>query len=172
MKIFLWKIVFVFVFFSCRQVSYGAEENLCTLDEVLIASCHLSEKKKRIISFCASADKNLVSYRFGLGSAVELDAVFSNEVPLSRWMDIATYTVYFGFRRGGYSYVFGVPQETLGAKAFLDVERGNKNVMSVDCTDNSFGEKNLNSKAIQDVEDESVRGNGFLFPPVQVLKSP
>lgn len=165
MKVLKWKAIVFFVFFGMHMISYGAEISLCTSDEVMIASCNLNEKKNRVLSFCASPDKKIVNYRFGFSSKIELDAVFSSEAPLSRWVDVATYTVYLGFRRGKYSYVFGVPQETLGAKAFLDVARDNKDVISAECTDNSFGEKNLSSKAIQDVEDESVRNNGFLFPP-------
>lgn len=154
-----------FVFFGMHVTSCGAETSLCTSDEVMIASCHLKEKKNRTLSFCASSDKKKVSYRFGSNSKVELDTVFSIEGPLSRWVDVVTYTVYFGFRHGRYSYVFGVPQETLGAKAFLDVARDNKNVMSAECTDNSFGEKSLSSEAILEVEDGSIRNNKFLFPP-------
>lgn len=94
-----------------------------------------------MLSFCASSDKKKVSYRFGFNSEVELDTVFSIQVPLSRWVDVVTYTVYFGFRGGRYSYVFGVPQETLEAKAFLDVAKDDKDVMTAECTDNYFGEK-------------------------------
>ena len=122
-------------------------------------------RKNRVLSFCASADKKIVNYRFGLSSKVELDAVFSSEAPLSRWVDTATYTVYLGFRRAKYSYVFGVPQETLGARAFLDVAKDNKDLMSAECTDNSFWEKDLGTEAIKEVENEFVRSNSFIFPP-------
>ncbi|MCK1792054.1 hypothetical protein [Pseudomonas violetae] len=165
MKSFELKVVVFLIFSGIHTISHGAETTLCTTDEVMIASCHLNEKKNRILSFCSSADKKVVSYRFGLISKVELDAVFSSEAPLSRWVDTATYTVYLGFRRAKYSYVFGVPQETLGAKAFLDVAKDNKDLMSAECTDNSFGEKDLGSEAIHEVEDEFVRSNGFIFPP-------
>lgn len=165
MNVLKWKVIVFFVFFGVHMISCGSEASLCASDEVMIASCHLNEKKHRVLSFCASPDKRTVSYRFGISSKIELNAVFSNESPLSRWVDVANYTVYLGFRRGKYSYVFGVPQETLGAKAFLDVARDYKDVMNVECTNNSFGEKRLTSKAIQDIEDENVRSNGFLFPP-------
>ena len=33
------------------------------------------------------------------------------------------------------------------------------------CHGNSFGDKDFNSPAISDVEDEVVRGSGFEFPP-------
>lgn len=122
-------------------------------------------RKNRVLSFCAGADKKIVNYRFGLSSKVELDAVFSSEVPLSRWVDTATYTAYLGFRQAKYSYVFGVPQETLGAKAFLDVTKDNKDLMSAECADNSFWKKDLGTEAIKEVENEFVRSNSFIFPP-------
>ena len=165
MKRIEFRVVVFLVLLCIHTVSRGAETNLCTSDEVMIASCHLNEKKSRILSFCASANKKIVNYRFGSSSRVELNVTFSSEAPLSRWVDAATYTVYLGFRRGKYSYVFGVPQETLGAKAFLDVAKDNKDLMSAECTDNSFGEKDLGSEAIHEVADEFVRSNDFLFPP-------
>jgi hypothetical protein len=155
--------VIIFIAFSAvHPISKGAEATLCSSDEVVIASCHLNERSNRIVSFCASADK--INYRFGSSSKMELIAVFSSEDRLSRWVDRATYTVYLGFERAKYSYVFGVPQETLGAKAFLDVSKHHKNLMSAECTDNSFGEKDLVSQVIQEVEDNFVRDNGFIFP--------
>ncbi|MGC6373069.1 hypothetical protein [Pseudomonas sp. K2I15] len=100
-------------FLSCAEFSVFAS------DEVMIASCHLKEKGNKSASFCASSDKEIVNVRLGLGSSVDFNSVFSRAAPLSRWVDAATYTVYLGFRRGEYCYAFGVPQETLGAKAFL-----------------------------------------------------
>lgn len=45
---------------------------------------------------------------------------------LKRWLDLGTYTTYFGFNKGGYSYVLGVPEEKPGAVAFLDVKKMEK----------------------------------------------
>lgn len=75
----------------------------------MIASCHLNEKKRRVVSFCAGVNRGVVSRRLGSVSDIELSAVFSNEAPLSRWLDVVTYTVCLGFRRGRYNYTFGVP---------------------------------------------------------------
>lgn len=147
------------------SASSSAEPNLCTSTEVEIASCELNEKKSRNLSFCADIDNKTISYRFGSRTKKELNIVFSSQAPLSRWVDTATYTVYFGFRRGEYSYVLGIPQETFGAKAFLIVTKNNKTLTDTECTDNSFGEKNWDSDSIQDVDDASVRNNDFLFPP-------
>lgn len=158
-------MVLLFVFSGASVTLRGAEVSFCKSGEVMVASCNLNEKRNRMISFCADVTKQVISYRFGLSSGVEIDSVFVSEKPLSRWVDAATYTVYLGFRRGGYSYVFGVPQETLGAKAFLKVARDNKNIMNSECTDNSFGEKGFGSEAIQEVSDELVREHCFTFPP-------
>lgn len=150
--------------------SYSAGFSLCAPDELIIASCQLEEAKSRTVSFCASADRAMVSYRFGLSTNVEINSVFFSDRTLSRWVDLATYTVYLGFRRGEYSYVFGVPQERSGAKSFLDVFKDNKAVMSAKCTDNSFGEKDVRSSAIKEVADEFVRGYGFVFPPNDIAE--
>ncbi|WP_139208485.1 MULTISPECIES: hypothetical protein [unclassified Pseudomonas] len=141
------------------------EANLCTPNEIMIASCRLDEKKQRTVSFCSSADQKRVTYRIGTVSTMEMDVTFPEDSRLYRWVDRATYTVYFGFRVMKYAYIFGVPQETFGAKAFLDVTKQDKDLMSRTCTSNSFGEKMLDSAAIQEVSDDLVRGNGFLFPP-------
>lgn len=131
----------------------------------MVASCKLDENKNRTLSFCASADRETMLYRFGTRPTIELMKSFSSENPVFRWIDTATHTIYFGFRSSGYAYVFGVPQETLGAKAFLDVTNLNRPVMTHTCTGNSFGRKSIVSEAIKDIDDNLVRGSGFIFPP-------
>jgi hypothetical protein len=150
----------------------GANESkadLCYADEYMIASCRLDEAKSRILSFCAGANNKIIFYRFGTVSMTELTRLCSSENPVFRWIDAATYTTYFGFRSSGYAYVFGVPQETLGAKAFLEVTSLNRSVMSRTCTDNSFGRKTIVSEAVREVEDSVVRGADFLFPPDNIM---
>lgn len=144
---------------------HASEETLCKAKEIMIASCQLDETKTRILSFCSTADKNKVVYRFGKKTNLELKVAFSGANRMWRWLDAATYTTYFGFRKGIYGYSFGVPQETYGAKAFLDITKGGELIRSQNCIDNSFGEKHLLSEAIHDVTDGSVRNNNFLFPP-------
>lgn len=163
MKMALFFIGQLLAFFS--QNAFGSESNLCKTSEIMIASCHLHEGKKRVVSLCASADGAMVFYRIGKEQNMELVNGFSKRRVLSRWVDKATYTTYFGFRLPPYAYVFGVPQQTYGAKAFLDVYRDDKGIMLRVCTDNSFGETALRSEAIREVPDDVVRGNGFLFPP-------
>lgn len=146
----------------------GANEykgHLCEPDESVVASCRLDDTRNRILSFCASADTKTIFYRFGTRPAIELTKNFSSKNPVFRWVDAATYTTYFGFRSSRYAYVFGVPQETLGAKAFLEVTDLNRPVMTRTCTENSFGEKTIISEAIKEVRGNVVRESVFLFPP-------
>ncbi|WP_223515943.1 hypothetical protein [Pseudomonas sp. GL-R-26] len=161
------KIIKHYLLFVCCVSAnvYACEVDLCKADEMVIASCRLSEAKGRVVSFCASANKKTISYRVGSNSDLEMNIQFSNKKPVSRWLDVGTYTTYFGFRRAAYSYVLGVPQESLGARAFLEVAKNDKILTSVDCVDNSYGEKNIDSEAIINVQDDLVRSNGFLFPP-------
>jgi hypothetical protein len=158
------KFCLLFIYFVSVD-AYASETTLCRINEIVIASCRLDEAKGRVVSFCANTNKNIVTYRVGSNSDLEMDIKFSKRKPVSRWLDIGTYTTYFGFRREAYSYVFGVPQESLGAKAFLEVIKNDKIIASLDCTDNSYGEKNIDSEAIISVGDDSVRDNEFLFPP-------
>jgi hypothetical protein len=154
-------LIFVFREAGAKE----SKDDLCEPDEIMIASCNLDEKINRTLSFCASTDNKKILYRFGTKSTIELIKGFSSENPVFRWIDTTTYTTYFGFRSSGYAYAFGVPQETLGAKAFLDVTNLNRPVMTHTCTGNSFGRKSIVSEAIKDIDDNLVRGSGFIFPP-------
>jgi hypothetical protein len=150
------------------------DETLCDSDEIMVASCVLNEKKRRVLSFCSSADKKTIVYRFGVEQKIDLINDFSVRSPVSRWIDKWTYTTYLGFRVNEYSYVLGVPQEKYGARAFLEVAKNDVALMDRSCLENSFGEKDLDSEAIMDVEDRIVRDNKFLFPPIEGMndKSP
>lgn len=141
------------------------EDDLCEFDEFVVASCRLGEIRNRLVSFCGSADAKTIFYRFGTEARIELIKGFSSGDPVFRRIDAATYTTYFGFRVSKYAYVFGVPQETLGAKAFLEVTGLNGDVMNRTCTGNSYGRKTVVSEAIEEVGDAVVRGFGYLFPP-------
>jgi len=45
MKSFELKVAFFLIFCGIHTISHGAETTLYTTDEVMIASCHLNEKK-------------------------------------------------------------------------------------------------------------------------------
>ncbi|WP_139199074.1 hypothetical protein [Pseudomonas panipatensis] len=147
------------------RFAYGNEINLCAVDEVVIASCQLDEVKHRVLSICYKNNGKNVFYRFGRKENVELFVSFSREKRISRWIDFGTYTTYFGFRRGRYSYVLGIPEESYGARAFVKIKKDEEKVMSRNCIANSFGEKLMRSPLIEDVEDEVVRRSDFIFPP-------
>ncbi|MBL0455615.1 hypothetical protein JD499_00020 [Aeromonas enteropelogenes] len=143
----------------------GNEINLCKSDEIEIAACQIDEPKERLISFCLDKKRDVVNYRFGKKKSMELTTKFTNENQLQRWTDVGTYTVYLGFKRGEYSYSFGIPQETINAKAFLSIKRkGERLGHDKLCVGNSFGDKNISSNAIIDIDDEDVRNSSFDFP--------
>lgn len=169
MNVFMPVFVIVsIIFVSGSVVAESNDENLCKSSEIEVASCQLEGRYKKIISICASEQKELVSYYFGTKNKIELNVEFSSGSKIYRWRDAATYVTFIGFNRNEYSYVFGIPQETFGAKAFLLVKKS-KDPLDFNsprlCTSNSFGEKSLQSSAIEDVDDKTVRSEGFLFPP-------
>jgi len=159
-------LIFVAGIFTVAKPALGEANGLCNSDEVMIASCELREKKGRALSFCSSQDKRTAVYRFGTVLNIELSNKFSMESPMSRWVAKWTYTTYLGFRINDHAYVLGVPQETYDAKAFVEITRNGLMIMNRDCLENSFGEMNLHNDAIQDLDDDLVRGEKFLFPPV------
>ncbi len=165
MKMTALKFIPIFWCFSLSVES--AEKDLCLLDEVKVAGCETT--KNRFASICSSKSGGRVSYRFGRLSKVELDVLFREGREIFRWVDLNTYITFFGFSNGGYSYVFGVPQETYGARAYLHVQKTGSVFTYGDtlmCLSNSFGEKMFQGGAIVDVSDESVRTDrGLIFPP-------
>lgn len=137
---------------------------LCHSKEVAIATCQ-ADSEDKIFSFCANIPGDDVRYRSGTKSEITYERHFSNKDPLSRWTDLATYTVYLGFRDKEFTYVLAVPEERNGAVAILEILKNNETSKRYRCEDNSFGEKMYSSKSIKDIEDEKVRGNRFIFPP-------
>ncbi len=137
---------------------------LCNSKEVAIASCQ-ADSEDKVFYFCANVPDDGVRYISGTKSEITYERLFSNNEPLSRWTDLATYTVYLGFRDKEFTYVFAVPEERNGAVAFLEILKNNETSKRYRCEDNSFGDKMYSSKSIKDVEDEKVRGNRFTFPP-------
>jgi hypothetical protein len=155
-------------------IAKGDDENLCGPSEVEVASCSLEGKDKKIVSICANEKSKQAYYYFGTRDEIELSLTFSLNNKMYRWLDSVTYVTFLGFNQKGYSYVVGVPQETFGAKAFLFVKESK---VSLDfnsprfCTSNSFGEKSFVSDAIEDIDDETVRNGGFIFPPNSKVNS-
>jgi hypothetical protein len=142
--------------------------NLCRSNEIEIASCQLEGAHMKTLSICADQQKESISYYFGTRQKIELNVNFSSSNKIYRWLDSETYATLIGFNQAGYSYVFGIPQETLEAKAFLLVKKSSAQLDFSSprlCTANSFGNKNFMSDAIYDVDDKVVRGKGFQFPP-------
>jgi hypothetical protein len=160
-----WLSAFFCLFLSMNVAAQASKTTLCQREEIMIASCQIDENLKRILSICSSGDRKSIAYRFGTKSKIEMEVDFSRHRRVSRWDDSWTHTIHFGFKIGEYGYILGVPQETYGAKAFLDVTKGDTLIKSSQCLENSFGEKALLSEAIVDIPDAAVRDSGFIFPP-------
>ncbi|MGK2890066.1 hypothetical protein [Klebsiella michiganensis] len=155
------KIVLFIVFFTFSIHSFAGE---CNQDETLIASCDLKGKTRRVAAICLNKKTEHLYYSFNNNGRVELSVDFTQGRKLKRWVDRWTYTTYFGFIRGGYSYVLGVPEERPDAVAFLDLKKNGNSLSLIDCRTNSFGEKDVKNKNIDDIPDDEVRDNGFNFP--------
>ncbi|WP_133522784.1 hypothetical protein [Buttiauxella sp. JUb87] len=83
---------------------------------------------------------------------------------LKRWLNSGTNTTYLGFNKGAYSYVLLIPEEKQGAVALLDIKKNGEVISSKRCNSNSFGEKGIQSRSIEDIVDDTVRNNEFKFP--------
>ena len=137
----------------------------CPSGQKLIAECSLPGKVERKALICYTRDKPiLLTYYFKKNGRVELEVKFTEKNKLKRWTDEGTYTRYFGFFRGSYSYTIGVPEERPGALAFLDIKDGDTLLSTTDCLSNSFGEKDAEHPYIENVPDVKVRENHFKFP--------
>ncbi|WNN47261.1 hypothetical protein RIN58_12640 [Siccibacter colletis] len=154
------KLILFLLLIMIIPVSYAES---CNIGETLVASCNLPGKVKRSASFCAS-DNHEIRYYFKRNNSLELQVDFHNKRKLKRWIDLGTYTVYLGFNNGIYSYVIGIPEEKPGAVAFMEVKKNGKAISSYNCLSNSFGKKEIEDESIENVEDSSVRDNGFIFP--------
>jgi len=153
---------------SSLALAKSNDESLCGDRDIEVASCLVSGEGRRVVSICANENNSEVVYYFGTKNKIEFRVDFSSQRKLYRWHDKETYVVFFGFNKNGYSYVFGVPQETLGARAFL-LKKKSEDLLDFSapkfCVSNSFGNKNLMSIAIGDVSDSAVRDKEFAFPP-------
>lgn len=145
--------------------------SLCKVDEIDLVSCQINEPKKRIVSICHDKRKNVTEYKFGKKNKIELTQIFTPEKNLLRWTDVATGTVYFGFKNGQAYYSLGVPQKRYGAKTFLEVTSTNQKMLfQKECTENSFGETDKKLSTIKNVPDDKVRNGGFDFPAMFYTK--
>ena len=156
------KSIYAILFFA-TNAAYAVGG--CPSGQKLIAECSLPGKVERKALICYSQEKpTSLTYFFKRKDHVELEVNFSEKNKLKRWTDEATYTRYFGFHRGSYSYTIGVPQETPGALAFLDIKKEDNLLSTTDCLSNSFGEKDVVHPYIENIPDVKVRGNHFKFP--------
>ena len=161
MKNIAW---FIFLMTACSVVI--AE---CPPGEKLIAECVLPGAIEKQAMICYRKEKPVkLSYYFNNNEKTELEVNFGEKRKLSRWVDEATYTRYLWFTKDSYQYVIGVPQETPDAVAFLWVIRNNdKVIMSKNCLENSFGDKDERHPYIKDVSSTEGESSGFPFMSVK-----
>ncbi|MDQ9206502.1 hypothetical protein QBS70_20820 [Cronobacter sakazakii] len=112
---------FIFFLFSLCVFS-DCYADVCNDEEKLVASCDLPGKTSRTAAFCAGKN-NEVIYYFKESRAIKFKIKFNPERKLKRWLDLGTYTTYFGFNNASYTYVLGVPEEKPGALAFLEIKK-------------------------------------------------
>ena len=157
------KYIFIVMLFFLNA---AFAEISCPSGERLVAECALPSKKlekKALICYRTTQPISL-TYYFKRGQNVELEVKFNELNKLKRWLDKGTYTRYFGFSRGSYAYVIGVPEEKPGAVAFIDIKKDKSLLSSTDCLTNSFGDKDVEHPYIAIIQDEIVRANNFEFP--------
>ena len=152
----------ILVSWTTSESLRAEDESLCVSGETMIATCQI-ERNKTTMSICA-ADGDKVVYRSGTPEKLDPVIEFTQASPLTRWVDLGTYTTYFGYRAGEYAYILGVPEEKYGAIAFFSLTERNKRLDTIDCADNSFGEKRYLSRAIKDIDDEFARANKSTLP--------
>lgn len=162
-SVFRGSLLLVLNFYGLNAL--GATESLCNSGRDTIFTCRLGDGETGIVSLCKGRTPRTVDYLQITDKGVESTIVFDRDKPIFRWVDSATYTTYFGFKELDGSYVFGNPQETCGAKAFLEVSEDGGLSKTVRCRENSFGDKNFDSPAINEISDEVVRRSEFEFPP-------
>lgn len=147
----------VFFVYSSISLSSGLNTN-----EIL--SCSLPGKGSRQAVFTLNNDSQEINYEFIRSGKVELKVLFNEHNNLLRFYDHNMGVLYYGFKRGQYSYVLmvinGVEKEEYSMS--FDVKKDNKVIQSSDCLPSSFRSNDVNSKFIRDV---SSNGNEeFDFP--------
>lgn len=157
MKIFFVLLVGV-VFFITSTFSISSEKNATE-----IISCSLPGKVSRKVLFYTN-DKKEIIYLFKREGKVELRVLFNESNKLKRFSDDKIGVVYYGFNRGGYSYVIDVitGAEEEEYSVVFDVKKNNKILQSNDCLPGAFVSNDIPNEYITDVI--YIDADGFNFP--------
>ncbi|WP_367109212.1 hypothetical protein [uncultured Psychrobacter sp.] len=148
-----------------QPLSSFEASSLCQKTEVALVSCQMDEPQQRMLAICHAKDLPEVYYRLGTHDKVDQGVTFTVQNPLLRWIDSSAYTTYFGFKDSDQYYNIGVPQETHGAKVFMDIfDQQGQEVANLSCINNSFVDKTLASPAIIDLDDKEIYKHGVNFP--------
>lgn len=129
-----------------------------------IISCSLPGKLSRKVSFSINNETKSINYRFKKEGKLELTVLFNEGNRLRRLTDSKLGVTYYGFKRGGYSYVIDIINGTEGEEYAMsfDIKKNNKVIQSHDCLPNSFRSENITSEYIKDIP--YVNDNNFTFP--------
>ncbi len=95
---------------------------------------------------------------------MELRVLFNESNKLKRFSDDKIGVVYYGFNRGGYSYVIDVitGAEEEEYSVVFDVKKNNKILQSNDCLPGAFVSNDIPNEYITDVT--YIDADGFNFP--------
>lgn len=165
MKIRPLEIILASIFATVNAYSQSLKNTedptLCTGNEISVVSCAIAAPKNKIVSVCAiQRDKSItgIEYRFGKKAAVEMTYPVNEKTKnkIYRGTLRATHTKIFGFKINEYFYVIGVPQESFGARAFLQIRKNGSIVKNMQCTSNSFGESEIESNFLTEVDGDAL----------------
>ena len=127
-------------------------------------SCSLPGNNSRQAIFTLDNSSQKISYEFIRSGKVELKVLFNEQNNLLRLYDHNMGVLYYGFKKGQYSYVLmiinGVEKEEYSMS--FDVKKNNKVIQSSDCLPSSFRSNDIKSRFIREVPSNG--NEEFDFP--------
>ena len=128
-----------------------------------IISCYLPGGD-RVASFSINNETKEINYVFKKAGRTELNVYFNEKNKLKRLVDNKMGVTYYGFNRGGYSYVVDIMNGSENEEYTMsfDIKKKNKVIQSNDCLPSSFRSDDIKSNYIVDVP--YVGSNQFVFP--------
>lgn len=158
MKKYKFLLVGAFCFFLSSG-SMAAEQNVTK-----IITCSLPGEGDKEVSFSIDNITKEINYDFKREGETELNIVFNEGNKLRRFTDSNMGVIYYGFKRGKYSYVINVingTEENEYTMSF-DIKKNERIIQSSDCLPNSFRSDSIISDYIVDVP--YVNEKNFIFP--------
>lgn len=155
----IYRIIWAMFFFAVVHQGYASDQMLCDKGEHVILACPVDGVQGKKIAICGgrSEGRAYIEYRFGTSRYIEMKyrITSDNHHVLYRGLYDGTYSVFFGFFNGEFSYIVEVPQEVAGARMNVVVRKNGKRLATVLCKKNDWVEdKNVSSPLITDVDGE------------------